>query len=84
LEWIHLSQAFNAAKDFNKFLLDVRGQTNKDWAREVNLTSLWGCSGFTQALVETRFSSPDHQQIVAATVRYNRGSCHLFMKLVAM
>jgi SpoVK/Ycf46/Vps4 family AAA+-type ATPase len=30
LGWSYLSQAVNAAKDFNKYLMDVRGQTNKD------------------------------------------------------
>ncbi|PMD40230.1 P-loop containing nucleoside triphosphate hydrolase protein [Hyaloscypha variabilis F] len=37
LGWVHLSQAVNAARDFNKYLSDVQGQTSKDWARELNL-----------------------------------------------
>lgn len=37
LGWEHLNQVVKAAKDFNKYLMDVQGQSNKDWAREVNL-----------------------------------------------
>ncbi|KUJ08921.1 P-loop containing nucleoside triphosphate hydrolase protein [Mollisia scopiformis] len=37
LGWVHLSQAVNAARDFNKYLMDVQGHSNKDWAREISL-----------------------------------------------
>jgi hypothetical protein len=37
LGWVHLSQAVNAARDFNKYLMDVQGHSNKDWAREFSL-----------------------------------------------